>query len=191
MPGLGLGGGARRAASRHAGAQLARIDLLLRLVQLHLGDEAAGHADHRLAARLRRRSVLTTSVCGARVMPTYIRAALFFEPLRRHLVVFGRKGSRPSLTPASTCGHSRPLAACRVDSVTTSCSSPRSARLMITRDGLRHLEHALRSRSRRDAAVVLDLAAAAPRDPVDEVHHVGPARRGELLAVPLSYRCFS
>ncbi len=42
-------------------------------------------------------------------------------------------GSSPSLTPASTtCGHSSPLAACSVDSVTTSCSSPRSARLMMT-----------------------------------------------------------
>jgi hypothetical protein len=30
---------------------------------------------------------------------------------------------------------------------------------------------------------VLDLAAAAPRDPVDEVEHVGPARGGQLLAV--------
>ena len=86
--------------------------------------------------RLRRASVLTTRVARARVMPTYIRrrsssmrtaAACSSSPS------LPRNGSSPSLTPASTtCGHSSPLAACSVDSVTTFWSSPRSARLTIT-----------------------------------------------------------
>ena len=53
-------------------------------------------------------------------------------------------------------------------------------------DGLRDVEHALRLGLHLAAAVLGDLAAAAPRDPVDEVEHVGPARRrdlGVLLAV--------
>ncbi len=83
--------------------------------------------------RLRRRSVLTASVVRARVMPTYIRRR---SSSSRSVVISSSpllNGNRPSLTPASTtCGHSNPLAACSVDSVTTSCSSPRSARLMIT-----------------------------------------------------------
>ena len=49
-------------------------------------------------------------------------------------------------------------------------------------DGLRHLQHAL-ALAFEGAAVLRDLAAAAPRHPVDEVEHVAPARGGQLLAV--------
>ena len=79
---------------------------------------------------LRRRVQLTARVRCARVMPTYIRrrsssmrAACAAAPASSS----GRKGSSPSITPASTtCGHSRPLAACSVESVTTFGSCSRS-----------------------------------------------------------------
>ena len=70
---------------------------------------------------LRRRKVLTTSERWARVMPTYIKRR---SSSRRSAVISSsplRKGSKPSFTPANTtCVHSRPLAACRVERVTKS-----------------------------------------------------------------------
>ena len=90
----------------------------------------------RLTSRPRfwRSSVVTSSVRRARVMPTYISRR---SSSSRSTVISSSsrlKGSVPSLTPTSTtCGHSRPLLACSVDSVTTFWSaSPRSARLRIT-----------------------------------------------------------
>ena len=51
------------------------------------------------------------------------------------------------------------------------------------RDGLRDFEHRLDLAFCRDAAAVVDLAAAALCHPVAEVDHVAPARGGGFLAV--------
>ena len=83
--------------------------------------------------RFLRLSTLTASVARARVMPTYIRRRSSSRRAALASSSSPANGSSPSLTLARiTCGHSRPLAACSVDSVTTFWSSPRSARLMIT-----------------------------------------------------------
>jgi len=82
---------------------------------------------------LRRRSQFTASVRCARVMPTYIsrrsscKRSAMFSSLSLPFLSSSLNGNKPSLTPASTtCGHSSPLAACSVDSVTTFWSPSRS-----------------------------------------------------------------
>ena len=97
---------------------------------------------------LRRRVQLTCKVRWARVMPTYIRrrsscrrvtmsawasASAASSAASAGLALPASsilKGSMPSVTPTSiTCGHSRPLAACKVDRVTTFWSFSRSLRV--------------------------------------------------------------
>ena len=82
---------------------------------------------------LRLFKVLTAKLSRARVMPTYISRRS--SSRRSGVISFSSllKGKEPSFTPASTtCGHSSPLEACKVDRVTTFGSPPRSARLVIS-----------------------------------------------------------
>ena len=84
---------------------------------------------------LRRLVQLTARLRCARVMPTYISrrsscsrsSVLSLTCCWRPSSSSSLKGSRPSLQPISiTCGHSRPLEACSVESVTTFWSCSRS-----------------------------------------------------------------
>jgi hypothetical protein len=88
---------------------------------------------------LRLRVQLTARLRWARVMPTYIRRRSSCSRCRMPSLIGpsalpvglssspSLNGNRPSVTPTSiTCGHSRPLAACSVDSVTTFWSLSRS-----------------------------------------------------------------
>ena len=134
--------------------------------------------------RFLRRSTLTASVARARVMPTYIRRRSSSRRAALASSSSPANGSSPSLTLARI--DVRPLEALggvqrrqRDDVLVVAALGQADDH----RDRLRDGEHALRfllvAGRRRSAA------AAAARDPVDEVEHVGPARRrqrGRLLA---------
>ena len=83
---------------------------------------------------LRRLVQLTDKVFLARVMPTYIKRRSSSRRVTKLSLVCSlpaslsiRNGSMPSVTPMSmTCGHSKPLAAWSVESVTTFWSFSRS-----------------------------------------------------------------
>ena len=146
---------------------------------------------------LRRLRQLTASV-ALRARDAHVhQAALFLQALQRVDRSLGRRcdlnGSRPSLTPTSiTCGHSRPLAACSVDSVTTFCVLPRSLMVEQQRDGLRHfaagscarLDRAAPSRRRSGRR------SAAPSSRRTPARWSSARRRACSLSSP-SYRCFS
>jgi hypothetical protein len=64
------------------------------LVELHLGDEAAGHAGHRVAALLAP-AQRAHHQRAARARDAHVhQPALFFQPLGRHLFVLAAKGQQ-------------------------------------------------------------------------------------------------
>ena len=137
---LGLDGGARRRRLAQRLELGARVDLLPATscsfisAMKRLGTPAT-------VSRPRAGAAWRPTASGARVMPTYIRRR---SSSRRCGVISSsslRKGSRPSLMPASSTCVTQALAACRVE---------RHHVLLVAalgqaddhRDGLRHLEHA-------------------------------------------------
>ena len=150
-------------------------------------DEAAGHAQHHLAATLAPlQSANGQGAAGAGDAHVH-QPALFFQPLLRHLRrhVFVARAKRQHAFVDAGQHHVLPLQAFgRVQ------GRQRHHVLLVTAlgqadddaDALRHLEHAL-GIALLTGVVIAAHTSTALGDPVDKVQHVGPACGGDLGAV--------